>query len=242
MSNNISTVRQRIHDETHVAKLAVVMLLACLGIQVASADPIRFSSSRRARPRTVSITRPTTGQNRAATGQNADRTVPRSSSGHSSDTMVTRRASRQDTVGPAAPAGRGEPVREFMGVRFGVPLEQSDAAATGIARFSPKYFMFSDAFLMCSRSRKISGFRSDAKCPVSSPEQARQMLLRIKADLERRTGCPMEFSDKSNIRLTEYIYSGDYTDVRISVRICDDDRSAKFYFEINNNRWVKNLS
>ena len=232
-SNN---VKQRIHEEMRTVRCAVVMLLACLGVQAVSADTIHFSSSRRTRPRTVSITRPAAGRSQAATGQNAGKTVPRSSSG------LTQRHGVGQGVGSAAvPAGGGEPVREFMGIRFGVPLSQYDAADMGIIRFSPRYFMFEEAFPMCLSGQKISGFRSEERCPITSPDQARQTLLRIKADLERRTGCPMELSDKSTIRLTEYVYSGRFTDVRISVRISGDDRSAKFYFEINNNRWVRRL-
>lgn len=221
-------------------KMTVVLLA---GLCTLSADAaIKFSTSRPKKPRTVRIYHGTPGQE-AYQGTTATSpqpaAVPQVRQPVSPDARQNAQAP-QPSRGIDVARGSGEPVRSFMGVRFGARMDQAGMTDMGFIPMSPKYFMFSEAFPMCNRGM-ISGFRAEQRCSIASPEQARQMLMRIKADLEQRTGCPMTLSDRSHIRLTEYDYSGRFTDVRLSVLIGEDDRSAKFYIEINNNRWIRSL-
>ena len=130
-----------------------------------------------------------------------------------------------------------DPLRSVLGVKFGVPLDPV-SNETGYIKLTPRYFMFKDALPMCASSGKVSGFRCQERCTISSLEQARKAILLIKADIEKRTGCPLSCIN-SHLRQTLFRSSGRYTDIELSVRISSSDGPAIFYLEVNNNRWVK---
>ena len=209
--------------------------LACSCFLTALAGPagtITFSSSRPKQPRTYKITPAGPRQY-----QNTRQVTPAQRRNARAESPA---APRSNPGSGEVPAGKGEPIRSFAGIPFGVPITQTSAAELRYFQFSPKYFMLEHAFPMTTRGdRKVSGFRSEARCRISSPEQAQQILMQMKADIERRTGCPLVLSDSSSLRRTKYEFSGDYSDVYLSCFLADDDLSAKFRLEINNTRWVK---
>ena len=213
--------------------LTAIVVCSCLLTALAGpAGNITFSSTGAKQPRTYKITPAGSRQY-----QNTRRARP-----------AQRRYARPENASvpssaPGAgevPAGRGEPIRSFAGIPFGVPITQTPAEELGYFKFSPKYFMLEDAFPMTTREgRRVSGFRSEGRCRISSPEQAQQILMQMKADIEKRTGCPLVPSDSSTLRRIKYEFSGKYSDVYLSCFLADDDLSAKFRLEINNVRWVR---